>query len=396
MFRLLHVSLIIPALLIAGFLLLAALEPGAVKSSNLAQNPCNTFTPINFGQDVTGTLQTTDCRLSDGSFADIYSFAGFSGQQIAITLDSTAFDAYLFLLSSAAAVLAENDDGGGGTNARIPATSGFFTLPSTGLYLIAANSFGPGETGAYTLRLTTTGATVASVSAASFTGGLLAPESVTAAFGSGLATQTVAATTQPLPTTLGGVTVEVTDSAGQNRPAPLFFVAPTQINYVMPAGTASGVAVVRVTSGGSQVAQGAVQIAAVAPALFAANANGQGVAAAVALRIRGGVQSFEPVAQFDPAQNRFVPTPIDLGPETDQVFLVLFGTGLRSRSALSAVSLTVGGAAAEVQAAGAQGEFAGLDQVNGRLPRSLIGRGEVDVALTVDARTANVVRVSIR
>ncbi|MGH9671628.1 MAG: hypothetical protein ACRD44_00470, partial [Bryobacteraceae bacterium] len=41
------------------------------------------------------------------------------------------------------------------------------------------------------------------------------------------------------------------------------------------------------------------------------------------------------------------------------------------------------------------GEFAGLDQVNLRLSASLAGRGEVDIVLTVDGKTANVVRVNI-
>ena len=38
----------------------------------------------------------------------------------------------------------------------------------------------------------------------------------------------------------------------------------------------------------------------------------------------------------------------------------------------------------------------GLDQVNLRVPRSLIGRGEVDVVLTVDGKIANTLRVNIK
>jgi uncharacterized protein (TIGR03437 family) len=38
----------------------------------------------------------------------------------------------------------------------------------------------------------------------------------------------------------------------------------------------------------------------------------------------------------------------------------------------------------------------GLDQANVRLPRNLIGRGEVDVALVVDGKTANTVRIGIK
>ncbi len=241
-------------------------------------------------------------------------------------------------------------------------------------------------------------ATVASVSAASFAaGGALAPESIAAAFGANLVTDAQTAPSLPLPTQLAGVSVKVRDSAGAERLAPLFFVSPGQINYQVPPGTADGLATVTVTSGDSFVAAGMVEIAGVAPGLFSANASGQGVAAALALRLKAdGAQQFEPVARFDSAQNRFVAVPIDLGPETDQVFLVLFVTGIRFRSALSAVSSTIGGASSEMLFADAAPGFVGLDQVNVRLPRILVGRGEVDVVLFVDGKAANRVRVSIR
>jgi hypothetical protein len=48
-----------------------------------------------------------------------------------------------------------------------------------------------------------------------------------------------------------------------------------------------------------------IPVAPVAPGLFAANANGRGVAAALALRVRAdGSQQFEPIARFDPARKR--------------------------------------------------------------------------------------------
>ncbi|MBI3426604.1 MAG: hypothetical protein HY011_27055 [Acidobacteria bacterium] len=191
--------------------------------------------------------------------------------------------------------------------------------------------------------------------------------------------------------------MRVRDSAGVERPAPLFFVAAGQVNYLLPAGTAAGAATVTITSGSGKLALGAVRIAAVAPGLFAANANGQGVPAAVALRVRGEVQTFEPVARFDSVAGRFVTAPIDLGPEGDQVILLLFGTGLRGRSALAAVTCTMGGVSVPVSFAGAQGDLVGLDQINvGPLPRALAGRGEVDLVLLVDGKTANTVRVNLK
>jgi uncharacterized protein (TIGR03437 family) len=45
--------------------------------------------------------------------------------------------------------------------------------------------------------------------------------------------------------------------------------------------------------------------------------------------------------------------------------------------------------------AGAQGSFAGLDQANIRIPRSLAGRGKVNLVFTVQGRTANTVMINV-
>jgi uncharacterized protein (TIGR03437 family) len=140
-----------------------------------------------------------------------------------------------------------------------------------------------------------------------------------------------------------------------------------------------------------------VLIKPVAPSLFAANGDGQGVAAALALRVKpDGSRTYEEVVQFDAAQNRFIARPLDLGPEGEQVYLVLFGTGIRHRRALSSVTASIGGTYAEVSHAGPQSDFVGVDQINVLIPRSLIGRGALDVLLTVEAQFANPVRVNIR
>ncbi len=239
--------------------------------------------------------------------------------------------------------------------------------------------------------------TVTNVSAASFLGGALASESIAAAFGANLAASTQVATVIPLPTQLAFTTVRVRDALGVERFAPLFFVAPAQVNLLIPPGTANGAATVTITGGDGKVSTGVVQIAAVAPGLFSANTSGTGLAAATVLRVKAdGSQSHDPVTRFDSEQGKIVAVPIDLGPETDQVFLLVFGTGFHKPSALSAVSCKIGGTNAEVLYAGPQGDYVGLDQANVRLPRTLIGRGEVDVMLSVDGKTANVVKVSFK
>ena len=116
-------------------------------------------TAITPGQTITGMLAVTDCRSSQRplSFADRFTFAGTAGQQVAITMSSTAIDTYLYLLrgnASSSTVLAFNDDSGTTLNSRIPATSGFLTLPATETYTLEATSFATNATGTYTVTLT--------------------------------------------------------------------------------------------------------------------------------------------------------------------------------------------------------------------------------------------------
>ena len=112
---------------------------------------------VSVAAPINGALAATDCRLpADSSFIDVYTFAGTAGQTINITMTSSAFDAYLFLLSPSGSVLAEDDNGAGTTDARIPAGGGNFTLPADGTYTIYANSVLAGMTGAYTLTLRVT------------------------------------------------------------------------------------------------------------------------------------------------------------------------------------------------------------------------------------------------
>ncbi len=302
-------------------------------------------------------------------------------------------------------IQASNDGGATWT----PEQSGV-TANLRGVFFVnATTGFAVGDNGTILKRAISTTGALASVSAASFLGAELAAESIVAAFGQNLATTVQIAAGLPLPTELAGTTVKVRDSLGVERQAGmsgsasverlagLFFVAPAQVNYQIPPGTAPGAATVTITSGAGAVSAGTVNIANVAPGLFSANASGQGVAAAVVFRRRAdGSESFEPVAQFDAAQNRFVATPVDLGPATDQVFLILYGGGFRFRSSLSATTVTIGGVNSEVLFAGDAPGFVGLDQCNVRLSRSLIGRGEVDVVLTVDGKAANIVRASVR
>ena len=231
---------------------------------------------------------------------------------------------------------------------------------------------------------------VVSVSGASFVrihG--LAPDSYATAFGENLAASIEVDST--LPTTLNGVTVGITDSNGAMHQARLYVVTPTQISYLIPPDISPGLATITVTRDGQVVATETVRITAVAPGIFSAAASGSGVAAAVFLRV-GADGSRTDGLIFDSA---LAPVPLDLGPGGAEVYVFLFGTGMRNFS--GEVTVTVDGVPVPFAGPVAQGQFDGLDQLNlGPLPRELAGRGEVDIAVTIDGKEANVVTVAIQ
>ncbi|MGE0101264.1 MAG: PKD domain-containing protein [Blastocatellales bacterium] len=257
--------------------------------------------------------------------------------------------------------------------------------------------FTPMPGGGVTAPLTFTISPIVTVSAASFSATAIAPESIVAGFGLNMATGVEIAQTIPLPTTLLGTTVKVKDSQNVTRDAPLFFVAPGQINYQIPPGTAIGPASVEVVTNGTIVSVGNMTVSAVGPGMISANSNGVGVAAAVVLRVAAsnGAQTFEPIAAFNQMTGVFEPIEIDMG--ADQLYLILYGTGFRGNTGLNNVTVTIGGEAVPVlYASGAPG-FIGLDQANlGPLPVTLKGRKVVDIIMTADGVVSNTVQMSIK
>ena len=219
------------------------------------------------------------------------------------------------------------------------------------------------------------------VSSASFAGGTLAGESIASVFG----------------TDLNATSLRIRDSAGKATIAQLLYVSPEQVNFVMPPGLSNGNGMLTLFRPDGTAPSSPLRLAAVAPGLFTADANGKGAAAGVAIRVAAdNSQVSQPLAQFDSSRNKYIAAPIDLGSPSDKVFLVLFGTGFRHYSVSSAITVTIGGETSGVSFAGAQGVFPGLDQLNVLLPNSVAGRGEVDVVITVNGIIANPIVVHIK
>jgi uncharacterized protein (TIGR03437 family) len=160
------------------------------------------------------------------------------------------------------------------------------------------------------------------------------PGSIVTAYGVNLAPQIAIAAVNPAPTSLGGIRLHVRDrSHSGDVLAPLLYVSPTQINYVL--NSSDPYAWVDIEwIGTPYVPQGmVVPITALAPAFFAAT---------YAVSAPG--------------------------------YLSLYGTGF-AQASTNASSSTVGGVTAMVTYAGPEIQIAGLDQVNMFLPNALAGAG---------------------
>ena len=245
---------------------------------------------------------------------------------------------------------------------------------------------------------------VATVSAASYHEEN-APESIVSAFGSNLASGTTIAITQPLPLSLWNVSVLI-----DGRQARLFFVSPNQINYQIPADVPSGVANVMVSNQGQVVSQGAIVVSNVALSLFTADASGQGAPAGLLLRIKAnGEQVYESLVRFDATQNKLIPAPI-VRHAGEQLFLILFGSGLRNapnsdgdsaNGVAERVEATVGGVNAPALYAGIAPGYVGLEQLNIQIPDAAMANPNTTVTVRVrdvlnNLKQANSVTISIQ
>lgn len=235
---------------------------------------------------------------------------------------------------------------------------------------------------------------VSLVDAASYQPGPLAPNQLVSAFGVGFSSQTISASTQPLPTMLGNTTIAVFDSTGAVSYAPLDYVSQGQANFLLPAGLAAGPAGMRVLQSGNVVLNGSFTVAPVAPGIFTANGNGAGVIAGAVSRVSAnGTTTPEGLFTCGTAAFSCLEAPISLGASTDTVYVTLYGTGIRGAKSVQAY---VAGVSVPVVFAGPQGSFAGLDQINITLPQSLAGTGEASLYLIADGQMSNVASLKIQ
>ena len=229
---------------------------------------------------------------------------------------------------------------------------------------------------------------LSAVNAASYAP-VIVPDGIAVVLAPGLRAPQVTATALPWPAELGGLTIEIRDSAGNAGAGRLYYTGTNQVNFLAPPRLAEGAGELRLQFVGSLFISTPIRIARSQPGIFTANGDGRGVPAALAIRVAAdGTQT--PVAVYACGPMICQPNPIELRAD-DQVIVSLYGTAWRGANNINAV---VGNIAAELLYRGAHPTIPGLDQINLRVPNSV--RGEVDVYVVGDGVDSNRVRMSFR
>lgn len=222
----------------------------------------------------------------------------------------------------------------------------------------------------------------------------VAPGSIISVFGTNLATDTGAAASLPLPTTILGAQLLINGVA-----APLFFASPGQINAQVPwevrgAGTISAQVVMNGTSSNTL----AVNLADAAPGIFTLGPSSQGAVvigsgefAAPTGSIFGGVVPARPVKAGEVISIYIT----GLGPVSGSP---VTGVGAPTDSLSTTSSpptVTIGGVPAQVSFSGLSPNFVGLYQVNAQVPQNAPAGNAVPLKVNVGNAASNTVVIAV-
>jgi uncharacterized protein (TIGR03437 family) len=186
----------------------------------------------------------------------------------------------------------------------------------------------------------------------------------------------------PVPKTLGGVTVSI-----GNIPCPIYYVNPTQINFLVPWGTQQGVQPLTVTANGQTVGPVNITIAGEAPGIFLYGAN-----RAVAQNVNDNFSLNGPTAPAAVGSTLAVyVTGIGLVSNTPADGAA---SGTTLSSALYIFSATIGGVNATVGFLGLTPGQVGLAQANITVPP--LPTGDYPLILTVAGLQSTSALVSVK
>jgi serine-type D-Ala-D-Ala carboxypeptidase/endopeptidase len=234
-------------------------------------------------------------------------------------------------------------------------------------------------------------------SAASYRRRLTAPGALVSLFGINIAPATSFAPSLPLPQSLEDVRVELRDQFGSTRNAGLILVSPLQINLAVPEDLAPGVLSVFVYRGLDLSHRDWLVADETAPALFAADASGEGAPAGEVLVVSpDGSRTRHPLAEPPAAPGSSgLPGSVRLPGDGGELYLSLFGTGWRGSQPEAPTELWIGDRKFSPDFSGPQGQFDGLDQINLRLDDKHLTPGLYPVWVRSGGRSSNRLHIQI-
>ncbi|MEP7342836.1 MAG: choice-of-anchor V domain-containing protein [Acidobacteriota bacterium] len=284
-----------------------------------------------------------------------------------------------------------------GLMAMIPASE----LGESGAFVVRVKLGNGSLTNARALALTSAAVpqTAATVDAASYAA-TVAPGQIVALFGTDLVASGIGiATSLPLPRSLQNTAVYINGVA-----APLYFVAPNQINYQVPYATAAGAATVVVLRDDGIASYGSVIAAAAAPALFSDDASGKGQAAAQNSDFsRNGDPAASPQAKRARKGDYIIFYGSGAGAQfvnanNNQPLTIKDGEAATSNPLPATSTLptvTVGGKPATVYFSGLSPGFVGLWQLNVQVPNDAPSGASVEVIVSFGGKTANRLTIAV-
>jgi uncharacterized protein (TIGR03437 family) len=215
---------------------------------------------------------------------------------------------------------------------------------------------------------------------------VVVPGELATIFGYSLANTSASAPSVPLTNSLGGTQVTV-----GGIQAPLLYVSPSQINFQVPwelAGQSQATILVTTAIGNSSAV--AVNLGAIAPAVFTANGSGSG---------QGDVFTLQ-------GQLAVAATPATRGQ-----YVLIYGTGLgavanqpatgapvsdASAVTIQTPTVTIGGVQASTNFAGLAPGFVGVYQVNALVPATITPGAAVSLSLSAGGMSSKTVTIAVQ
>ncbi len=196
-----------------------------------------------------------------------------------------------------------------------------------------------------------------------------------------------------VPASLGGISIQITDSAGATHPAGMLWSSAGwgQTNFVIPQESAPGPAVMTIVRDDGTRTSTYITVGDTAPG-FMTGESCRGPAIGVATEtFKDGRTSAAPISYCHGIHCRAVPVPMAKGATTKVRLSV---SGFRHAASKDDIEVRVAGIRVPVLAYGAD-KAPGMDYLTIEIPASLRGSGETDIVSHIAGRPSNAVRINL-